>query len=261
MEFEPYERLDLTGRAIIVTGAGNGMGRATALLVAARGASVMVADVNEAGGRDTVAAITAAGGYGLFQRVDVSAEDQVAAMVDRAVAEFGRLDGAFNNAGVAGEVQPVAEMPTAGWHRTVAINLTGTFYCVKYETAYMLAHGGGSIVNTSSGAAVIVARPGQTDYVASKEGVIGLTKAASMDYAARGIRVNAILPGMVETGMTQSAIDHDSAQTKALALGQPIGRWGQPEEIAEAAAWLLSDAASFVTGAALCVDGGYSSGR
>jgi 2,5-dichloro-2,5-cyclohexadiene-1,4-diol dehydrogenase 1 len=252
-----YDRLNMTGRVIIVTGAGSGIGQATARLLAARGARVVVADVDEAGGRGTVEAIRALDGVAAFVRTNVADEDDVRAMVGFAVAEFGALHGAFNNAGRSSSGAPLTTMSLAAWRQVIDVNLSGVFLCMKHEIDYMLSNGGGAIANTSSGAGV-VGFPHAIDYVASKHGVIGLTRAAAADYSSRGIRINAILPGGVDTPMLNSAMGTDPVVRQAVEQGHPIGRLAQPVEMAEAAAWLLSDAASFVTGAAFAIDGGYT---
>jgi len=248
-----YQSLDLTGKSLIVTGGGSGMGRAAAKLLADRGASVAVADVNEAGGKETVDDITANGGSSVFIRTDVSSEDDVRALVAQAVDAFGGLHGAFNNAGVGPQTE-LHKTTAEEWGQTLGINLTGAFYCLKHEIAYLLEHGGGSIVNTSS-LAGYKAVPGMPAYVTSKHGLIGLTRAASLEYAARGIRVNVILPGTIRTPMLEAVLK-DPVLAQALEEGQPIGRTGTPEDIAEQAAWLLSDASKFSTGSLFFVDGG-----
>ena len=252
-----YDRLNLTGRVIIVTGGGSGIGRATACLLASRGARVVVADVDEAAGRETVAAIRALDGLAAFVHTDVANEDDVRAMIGFAVAEFGALHGAFNNAGRASSGVPLPNMPLAAWRQVIDVNLSGVFLCMKHQIDYMLRNGGGAIANTSSGAGV-VGFPHAIDYVASKHGVVGLTRAAAADYSSKGIRINAILPGGVDTPMLNTAMGNDPVVRQAVEHGHPIGRLAQPAEMAEAAAWLLSDAASFVTGATFAIDGGYT---
>jgi 2,5-dichloro-2,5-cyclohexadiene-1,4-diol dehydrogenase 1 len=254
---EAYNNLDMAGRVIVVTGGGSGIGRATAGLLAARGAAVIVADVDESGGRETVASIRDAGGRVNFVRTDVSKESEVEAMVRFAIAEFGGLHGAFNNAGLISKGKPLVEMPLGDWQQMIDVNLTGVFLCMKHEIAHMVKNGGGSVVNTSSGAGV-VGVPNLIDYVASKHGVVGLTRAAAVDYSAQGVRVNTVLPGGIQTPMLLKGMGQDPAVRRIVEQGHPIGRLGQPAEIAEAVAWLLSDAASFVTGACYAVDGGYT---
>jgi 2,5-dichloro-2,5-cyclohexadiene-1,4-diol dehydrogenase 1 len=248
-----YDRLSLDGRRIIVTGASTGMGRTTARLLAARGASVMLADVNVPDGQSLLEEIRGAGGNAAFEKVDVSSEPDVAAMVEATVSTFGGLDGAFNNAGIA-RMENLHETSADDWDRIIGINLSGIFYCMKHEISYLLKHGGGSIVNTASLAGV-KSVPGMAAYVASKHGVVGLTRAASQDYAKAGIRVNAILPALIRTPMFDATGDI----ARKLEEGQPIGRAGDPEDIAEQAAWLLSDASSYSTGSMYAVDGGSNS--
>ncbi|MGE3599544.1 MAG: SDR family NAD(P)-dependent oxidoreductase [Dehalococcoidia bacterium] len=247
----------LEGKAVIVTGAGSGIGRSAAQLMSKAGARVLISDVNEGGLRDTAALVMAAGGTVELFRADISKENEARSMVDAAVSAFGRLDGAFNNAAIAQLSIPLHELPTEVWQRNIDINLTGTFFCMKYEIIAMLRNGGGSIVNTSS-AAGVNAFPLAPEYCSSKHGVIGLTRNAALDYGGKSIRVNAVLPGAVRTPMLMKAMTENPGMEEYLRSIHPLGRYGEPEEIAQAALWLLSDAASFITGAAIPVDGGYT---
>jgi 2,5-dichloro-2,5-cyclohexadiene-1,4-diol dehydrogenase 1 len=249
-----YARLDLTGRSIIVTGAGSGLGRATALLIAGRGALVTVADVHEENGQATVHEIEEAGGDAQFVRADMTSEEDVARLVAEAVQMYGGLYGAFNNAGINGPVKPIEEWGSDDWRQVLDVNLYGVFLCLKHQVRHLKEYGGGSIVNTASTAGVI-AYPGLPGYVASKHGVIGLTRQVALDYIRFGIRVNAVLPGSTWTPMAEAALKDPDLRAKAESA-QPIGRLGQPHEIAEMTAWLLSDAASFAVGSAYFVDGG-----
>lgn len=243
-------------KVALVTGAGSGIGRATALAFAQEGARVVVSDVDEAGGRETCARIHAAGGTAEWIRCDVSVDAQVKALVEQAVAAFGRLDFACNNAGIEGATAPTAGFDEKVWDAVIGVNLKGVWSCLRHEIPAMLAHGGGAIVNMSSIAGV-VGFQGSSAYVASKHGVIGLTKTAALEYAKQGIRVNAISPGVIHTAMIDRV-----AQGNVDLLGQfdqstPIGRMGKPEEIASAVLWLCSEGAGFTTGQTLVVDGGW----
>jgi NAD(P)-dependent dehydrogenase (short-subunit alcohol dehydrogenase family) len=246
----------LEGKVALVTGAAMGIGRASAQLFAREGAAVVVADIDEDGGRATVALIEDTGGRAAFVRADVSVKADVDAMVAFAVDTFGGLDCAHNNAGIAAPMAPLADYSDDAWDRTIGVMLTGVYLCMKAEIPRMLERGGGAIVNTASGVG-LVAYPNQAAYTASKHGVIGLTKVAALDYGALGIRVNAICPGTARTPMVDAAIRYDPSIDAHLRSMHPIGRIGEASEVAEAAVWLCSPAASFVLGVALPVDGGY----
>jgi NAD(P)-dependent dehydrogenase (short-subunit alcohol dehydrogenase family) len=244
------------GKVALVTGAGGGIGRASALAFARHGANVAVIDVNDAAGRETVAMMAALeGGRGHYIHADVSVSADVQAMVAETVATFGHLDFAHNNAGVTGATHPVAEMPEDEWDRVMGIMLRGVFLGMKYEIPHILAAGGGAIVNTASGAG-IVAYPEQSAYVTSKHGVIGLTKTAALEYGKHNIRINAVCPGTVWSPMVEAAITQPGLEAQLIAL-HPIGRIGTADEIANAVMWLCSDDASFMLGHSLSVDGGY----
>ena len=244
------------GKVALVTGGASGIGRATALTFAREGAKLVIADMNEDGGQQTVHLITEQGGEAIFVRTDVSQAVEVQALISKAVETYGRLDCAHNNAGIAGGVRArTAEYPEDRWHQVIAVNLTGVWLCMKYEIPQMLHQGGGTIVNTASAAGLVGSR-GTSAYVASKHGVVGLTKTAALEYAQQGIRVNCVCPGAIQTPMTDRAWSDPARRARVIA-SEPVGRIGNPEEIAEAVVWLCSDAASFVTGHAMSVDGGY----
>jgi NAD(P)-dependent dehydrogenase (short-subunit alcohol dehydrogenase family) len=237
----------LDGKAALVTGGGSGLGRASAIALARAGATVTVADVDEDGGKETAALVfEEAGGDADFVRADVTQPDDVVAMVDKTVARWGHLDCAVNNAGTTGASAPTVDYTLDDWNRTIGLNLTSVFLCLKY---------GGSIVNIASGAG-LVGFPGLPAYVASKHGVVGLTRAAALENAGHGIRVNVICPGSTRTPMLEGFMGGDEQVERMLTRAIPVGRLGRPEEIAEAVVWLCSDAASFVVGHALAVDGG-----
>ncbi len=244
-----------TGKIVLITGAGSGIGRATALAFAARGAAVVVADVNETGGQETVALVISAGGKALFIGADVSKPDEVEALVGETVRRFGRLDIAVNNAGIGGAWARTADYPLADWERVLAVNLSGVFYCMQQELRQMLAQGGGVIVNVAS-IAGIRALANAPAYTASKHGVIGLTRTAAQEYARQKIRVNAVCPVFTRTPLFQGMIEGNARLEERLLQNIPARRFGEAEEIADAILWLCSDGATFVTGQALNVDGG-----
>lgn len=245
----------LEGKTALVTGAGSGIGRATAVLFAREGARVIVSDVNVSGGEATVAAIQKQGGETRFIRCDISKPSEVEALIRGTVEAFGRLDCAVNNAGISGVMAPTGDYPEDMWDRIIATNLKGVWLCMKQEIQQMLKQGGGSIVNTAS-AAGLVGLPMAPAYVAAKHGVVGLTKTAALEYAKANIRINAVCPGVVRTPMITVATDNNPEVEAMVIAAEPVGRMGTPEEVAEALVWLCSGAASFVTGAALPVDGG-----
>lgn len=243
----------LKNKVALVTGAGSGIGRAISILYASEGARVLVSDVDEKGGNETVAEITAQGGEAFFVGADTSKPDDNKNAVEQAMKKFGALHIAVNNAGIGGALALAGEYPVEGWDKVIAINLSGVFYGLRYQIPAIISSGGGSIVNMAS----ILGQAGTRNspaYVAAKHGVVGLTKAAALDHAHQNIRINSIGPGYIKTPLLDSL---DEATTKALVALHPIGRLGTSEEIAELALWLNSDKASFVTGAYYNADGGY----
>jgi NAD(P)-dependent dehydrogenase (short-subunit alcohol dehydrogenase family) len=242
------------GKVALVTGAGSGIGRASALAFTREGANVIVADIVAEGGEETVRMIEAAGGEAHFVKTDVSRAAEVQALVDSAVQTWGRLDYAHNNAGILGNFAPTADCTEENWDRLIAVNLKGVWLCMKYEIPQMLKQGGGAIVNTSSSAGV-TAFPALPAYVASKHGVAGLTKAAALEYGRTPIRVNAVCPGFIDTPMVAPLAGEGAGGAAQFLATLPIGRAGTPEEVAEAVVWLCSDAASYVTGHTMLVDG------
>jgi NAD(P)-dependent dehydrogenase (short-subunit alcohol dehydrogenase family) len=245
----------LEGRVGVITGGASGIGRATALIMAREGAKVVVSDVQEEGGEETVNLIKQSRGEARFVKADVANSDDAEALVARTVEAYGRLDWAFNNAGIAGAIAPTHDYPDADWKRVFDINVNGVWYCMRAEIRRMLEQGGGVIVNTASDAGLI-ALPGISAYVAAKHAVVGLTKAAALEYAKSNIRVVSVCPGYVETPILDPMKQRAPEFLEKAMQDEPVGRLGRTEEIGEAVAWLCSDGASFVTGIAMPVDGG-----
>ncbi|NVB82988.1 MAG: SDR family oxidoreductase [Kofleriaceae bacterium] len=244
------------GKVAFVTGGASGIGRAAALAFAREGANVVLADVSEQGASETARMIEQQGGRALAVRCDVSRAEDVKAALDKTVEMFGRLDVAFNNAGVEPKkLAPTAEWEADEWDRILDIDLRGVFLCMKYELPLILEQGGGAIVNTSSGAGVIGIK-GSPAYTAAKHGLIGLTRAAALDYAAQNIRINAVCPGYIDTPMMARYTGGTSEGRARVISEEPVGRMGTPEDIAETVLWLCSDASRFVIGHALVIDGG-----
>jgi len=244
----------LENKVAIITGAGSGIGKAMSFLYAAEGAKIVVSDIDEKGGNETVSQIKTKGGEAFFVKADTSKPEDNKNVVGQAVKQFGGLHIAVNNAGIGGPLAPTGEYPIDGWDKVISINLSGVFYGLRYQIPAMLSSGGGSIVNVAS----ILGKAGTKNssaYVAAKHGVIGLTEAAALEYADKKIRINAIGPGYIMTPLIEKSLDE--AAIKALVGLHPIGRLGTSEEVAELALWLNSDKASFVTGAYYNVDGGY----
>lgn len=248
--------INLGGKVVLVTGGASGMGRATAVALARAGAKIAIADVNGQGGEETLGLTLAAGGDAFFAACDVSSAAQVEALVNQTVKKFGRLDCAANIAGIEGKwADRIAEASEENFDRVIAVNLKGVWLCMKYEVAQMIKQGGGSIVNLAS-AAGLVGNPGSAAYGASKHGVVGLTKTVALEYARQGIRVNTVCPGAIETPMLSRIFDAIPRHGARMAEIEPVGRLGTADEIAAAILWLCSEQSSFVTGAAIPVDGG-----
>jgi NAD(P)-dependent dehydrogenase (short-subunit alcohol dehydrogenase family) len=246
----------LEGKVALVTGGSSGIGRASALAFAREGAKVVIADVDVNGGEETVRLIKEAGGEAIFVRTDVSKAAEVEALVNEAVETYGRPDYAHNNAGIEGITALTADCSEENWDWVINVNLRGVWLCMKYEIRQMLQQEGGAIVNTSSALGLVATGRGLPAYVASKHGIVGLTKAAALEYARAGIRVNAVCPGAIRTPMHERLTGGDPEVDAQIAAAQPVGRVGSPEEVAEAVIWLCSDAASFVTGHTMVIDGG-----
>jgi NAD(P)-dependent dehydrogenase (short-subunit alcohol dehydrogenase family) len=246
-----------TGPVAIVTGGAAGIGRATAGELARRGAAIVVADVAETEGEAAAAALRGEGHRALFVATDVSRAADVEALVAAALSRYGRLDWAFNNAGIEGTAAQLDELSEADWGRVLSINLTGVWLCMRQEIPAMLETGGGSIVNCAS-IAGLVGFPGAAAYVASKHGVVGLTRTAALENARRGIRVNAVCPGIIHTAMIDRYTQGSAGVAAQLAAGEPMGRMGTSDEVASAVGWLCAPGAGFMTGAAIPVDGGWT---
>lgn len=251
----------LDNKVVLITGGGSGIGRATALRAAAEGAKVAIGNRNEEAGQETVARIRADGGQAIFLRTDVAREADSKALLEVTVETFGGLHGAFNNAGIEGVTSELTAYPEDDFDLVMDVNLKGVWFAMKHQIPYMLENGGGSIVNTTSVAALI-GFPTHGPYVASKHAVLGLTRTAALEYGSRGVRVNAVSPAAIETPMIErftGNTEEERREAKAQLAGMhPIGRLGRPEEIAGAVVWLLSDDASFVLGQSLTVDGGFT---
>jgi NAD(P)-dependent dehydrogenase (short-subunit alcohol dehydrogenase family) len=247
----------LKGKSALITGAGAGIGRAAALAFAREGASLMVADIVAAD--ETEAMVRAAGGDVVAIKCDVSSSAEVEALIRKAVSTYGRIDCAFNNAGIESRVSNIADITEAEFDRQIAVNLKGVWLCLKYELPQMVKQGAGAIVNTSSGAGIAGAQ-GWSAYCAAKHGVVGLTRCAALEYARAGVRVNALCPGPIDSPMGKRIAANNPGYKDVLIAHTPNGRLGRPEEVAEAAVWLCSDAASLVNGSILPVDGGIVAG-
>ncbi len=247
----------LEGKVILVTGGSTGIGRATSVILGREGATIVIADLQDADGAQTVGMVEAAGGKAEYRHVDVADYDQVSTLVADIARRHGALDGAFNNAGIEGPTAKILDYSLADWQRVIQVNLTGVFICMKCEVEQMVKQGrGGSIVSTAS-AAGLIGIPGACSYNASKHGVVGLTKTVALEYASRNIRVNAVCPGFIETPMLNRVTEASVKIRDQLINAVPLRRVAQASEIGDAAAWLLSDKSSYVTGVALPVDGGW----
>jgi len=250
---------ELRGKVVIVTGGTSGIGREAAVLFAKAGAKVVVAGRREAEGKETMDLVRGAGGEGLFVKTDVSRATEVQELVRKTVEKFGRLDVAFNNAGIEGNWIPIVEQSEEDWDRTIDINLKGVWLCLKYEIQQMLKQGGGGAIVNMASVAGLAGFAGAATYCSSKHGVMGLTKSAALETAQSGIRINAVCPAVIETPMAERAFS--TPELKKFVLGlHPLGRFGKPLEIAEAVVWMCSERASFMTGQSLVLDGGFLAG-
>jgi len=250
---------ELQGKVAIVTGGTSGIGKDTAVLFAKAGAKVVVAGRREVEGKETVDLIRAAGGDGLFVKTDVARAADVQALVKKTVEKYGRLDIAFNNAGIEGAASPITEQSEEDWDRTMIINLKGVWLCLKYEIQQMLKQGGGGAIVNMASVAGLIGAAGMATYCSSKHGVLGLTKSAALETAKNGIRINAVCPAVIETAMAERLFGAPEVERHMIGM-HPIGRFGRPMEIAEAVLWMCSDRASFMTGQSLVMDGGFMAG-
>jgi NAD(P)-dependent dehydrogenase (short-subunit alcohol dehydrogenase family) len=250
---------ELRGKVGIVTGGTSGIGRDAAVLFAKAGVKVVVAGRREVEGKETIDLVRAAGGDGLFVKTDVAIAAEVQALVRKTVEKFGRLDIAFNNAGIEGNLLPIVEQPEEDWDRTIDINLKGTWLCLKYEIQQMLKQGGGGAIVNMASVAGLIGSAGFATYCASKHGVMGLTKSAALETARNGIRINVVCPAVIETPMGERIFGGPEIRPYAVGL-HPMGRFGKPMEVAEAVMWMCSDRASFMTGQSLVLDGGFLAG-
>jgi NAD(P)-dependent dehydrogenase (short-subunit alcohol dehydrogenase family) len=248
---------EMANKVALVTGGGSGIGRATAQAFGRRGARVAVVDVDAGGGQHTVRRIEEAGGHALFIACDVANRADVQSMVTKVVETYGGLDYAFNNAGIAGEGKPISDSSEEAWDRVLNVNLRGVWLCMQQEIPEMLKRGKGAIVNTSSTAGMVAA-PYVTSYAASKWGVVGLTKTVALEFAKFGIRINSVSPGVIRTEMVNRAIEDHPEMVAYWEKVQPIGRYAEPDELAQTVVFLCSDATSFITGVNLPFDGGWT---
>jgi NAD(P)-dependent dehydrogenase (short-subunit alcohol dehydrogenase family) len=250
---------ELRGKVVIVTGGTSGIGRDAAVLFAKAGAKVVVAGRREVEGKETIDLVRAASGDGLFVKTDISLAAEVQALVRKTVEKFGRLDIAFNNAGIEGSLIPIAEQSEEDWDRTIDINLKGTWLCLKYEIQQMLKQGGGGAIVNMASVAGLIGAAGFATYCASKHGVMALTKSAALETAQSGIRINVVCPAVIETPMAERIFGEPEIRKHFIGM-HPIGRFGTPMEVAEAVVWMCSERASFMTGQSLVLDGGFLAG-